>query len=150
MKVRYRQILPAALLAACGPHFDGLRRPAAVTERLTSILAQGLGTRVDLADITPFGWRQVCIVGPNTPLAVLKDSLNLPTEPDVARGIERHNDIDLLVFSFEHVPPASIAFHRQRGGFAAPTRGRCYSHADAQFIVMNGPAGSPPELGRLH
>jgi hypothetical protein len=137
------------LLAACGPLFDGLRWPVVVTERLTSILAQPPGTRVDLSDITPFGWRQVCIVGPNTPLAVLKDSLGLPTEPEVARGIERQNDIDLLVFRFEHVPPASIAFHRQRGGFAAATRGRCYSHVDPQFIVMNGSAGSPPEFGRL-
>ena len=149
MKVRCWQLLSAMLLAACGVLFDGLRSPTVVTERLIEVLAKEPGTRVDLHDITPFGWRQVCIAGPNTPLRVLRDSLDVPTDPDVAQGIEHRSDIDLLVFKFEHVPAASISFERKHGGFAAETRGHCYSHADAQFIVTNGPSGSPPEFGRV-
>jgi acyl-CoA synthetase (AMP-forming)/AMP-acid ligase II len=101
-----------------------VRRPTAVVDRLTSSLALKAGTVVDFRNVTPFGWRQVCIVAPKTPLTIVRDSLRLPTDSEVTRGIERRGDIDLLVFRFEHVPPASLVFPRQSGGFASQASGQ--------------------------
>jgi hypothetical protein len=75
--------------------------------------------------------------------------LDVPTDSAVARGIEHRDDIDLLVFRFEHVPPASIALPRQSGGFTAQASGRCYSHVEARFVVQTGSGGALPGLGRL-
>jgi hypothetical protein len=149
VKVRAWLHLSPVLLGACGPHFDGIRRPAVVSERLMSTLAHGAGTVVNLSDVTPFGWRQVCIAAPYTPLAVLRDSLRVPTDSEVARCIEHRGDIDLLIFRYEHVAPASIPLPRQPGGFAAEVSGRCYSYAEAQFVVRIGSGGRHPEFDRL-
>jgi hypothetical protein len=134
---------------ACGPRFDGLRRPETVSARLAAALADGPGATFDLREVTPFGWRRVCILGPRTSVTILADSLQLPTDTGLARGIDRRDDIDLLVFSFQHVPPASMAHPRRSGAFGPTVHGRCFSNADAKFVVQSAPDGGPLVFGQI-
>ena len=145
----WRLLSTLVLFMACGPRFDGLRRPETVSARLAAVLADGAGATFDLREVTPFGWRRVCVLGPRTPLTILGDSLQLPTDTALTRGIDRRDDIDLLVFSFQHVPPASMAHPRRYGAFGSTVHGRCFSHADAQFTVQPAPGEGPLVFGQL-
>src|SRR5699024_9885299 len=105
-------------------------------------LRQCLGTTVSLYDVTPFGWNRVYIFGPGTPLSTIRDSLRLTgagadsIARQLGRGISERNDIDLLVFRFEHVRPQSMTQSSALVAFGPQVLGRGYSSREAVFVVQ--------------
>ena len=113
--MRFRSwILVSLLVPACVGWGDGLHHPERVNAGLAARLRQSLGTTVRLDDVTPFGWNRVYIFGPGTSLTTIRDSLRLAgagadsIARRLGRGIAERDDIDLLVFQFEHVHPQSM------------------------------------------
>jgi hypothetical protein len=139
------------LAVACTPSWgDDLRHADVARAAVAAAVRQGPGTEVRLADLTPFSWQRVYLFGPYTPLAILRDSLGLRTASDAAqlgRGIESRDDVTLLVFRFEHGPPASMVLPRDPADFGPELVGRSYQPGEAVFLVRRPPAGSWGALG---
>lgn len=142
--------LSVALALGCSGFGDGLRNPSAVSAAIAERVARGPGTEVRLDELTPFGWRRVYVFGPYTSLATIRDSLGLADIREaarLARHIEERDDIDLLVFYFEHVGPQSMEHPRKQGDFAPELGARGYRPDEAIFAVREAALGSPRMLG---
>jgi hypothetical protein len=142
--------LAAVLVLGCSGFGDGLRSPRAVSAAIAERVARGSGAEVRLAELTPFGWRRVYVFGPYTPVATIRDSLRLHDSGEaarLARSIEARDDIDLLVFRFEHVGPQSMEHPRWQGDFGPELVGRGYRPDEAIFVVREPPRGSWGTLG---
>ena len=128
------------LSLSCGPWIDGLWFPSTVRSRLARGAAQGPGTLVPLSETTPFGYKTAYIFGPSTKLAVIQSCLGLGAgeAPRLARGLERRDDIHLLIFWFEHVPPDSMEIPRSLVDFEPEVAQCACGVEDPVFVVKEG------------
>ena len=132
--------LLASSLSACGPWFDGLWFPGTVRNRLARAVAQGPGTLVRLAEITPFGYKTAHLFGPYTSIATIQSRLEIDADEaeQLARGIEGRDDIHLLVFSFEHASYESMEIPRNQAGFGLELAECSFVSQEAVFVVKKG------------
>jgi hypothetical protein len=151
MMLRRVMRLAVVLLLGCVGFGEGLRNPHAVSAAIAERVARGPGTKVPLAELTSFGWRRVYVFGPYTPLATIRDSVGVNDLGEVAklaRGIDARDDIDLLVFYFEHIGPQSMEHPRKQGDFRPELLGRGYGPDNAVFVVGKASRGGWGTLGR--
>lgn len=90
--------------------------------------------------MTSFGYKAAYIFGPYTKVSVIQSWLGIETDEAtrLARGIERRDDIHLLVFSFQHAPLDSMEIPRSLVDFG-PEVARCgFVLDDAVFVVEEG------------
>jgi hypothetical protein len=160
--MRFRPwMLVSLLVSACVGWGDGLRHPERVNDGLAARLRQSLGTTVSLYDVTPFGWNRVYIFGPRTPLSAIRDSLRLTgagadsIARELGRGIAERDDINLLVFRFEHAGLQSMTQSHAVVAFGPQVLGRGYSSREAVFVVQADTSArgrvlnlAPPPAGR--
>lgn len=143
-------LIGALVSLGCSGFGDGLRNPRAVNDAIAERVAKGAGTEVRLDELTPFGWRRVYVFGPYTSLATIRDSLgriDLRDAAKLARNIEVRDDIDLLVFQFEHVGEQSMEHPRNQGDFGLELVGRGYGPNEAIFVVREAAPGGLRTLG---
>lgn len=101
---------------------------------------QGPGTLIPLQEVTPFGYKVAYIFGPYTEVALMQSWLDADLEEAtrLARGIERRDDIHLLVFTFQHSAMESMEIPRGRVEFG-PEVSKCgFISKDAVFLVKKG------------
>jgi hypothetical protein len=135
------------LSLSCGPSFDGLRSPEAVRDRFARRVAQGPGTLVPLGEMTAFGYKTAFIFGPYTSQETIRSWLDIEADEAVrlGRGIERRDDIHLLVFSFEHVGLDSMEIPRSLADFGPDASPCAFILVDAVFVVQqDGRLGLAP------
>lgn len=133
-------LLALAGLTSCGPLFDRLRSPATLRDRFADRVAQGPGTLIPLEEVTPFGYKAAYVFGPYTDVSLIQAWLGLEADEAkrLARGIERRDNIHLLVFSFQHGPDESLELSRSQVDFG-PEVARCaFVLQDAIFVVKEG------------
>lgn len=117
----------ALLLLACGPSASD------VETRLEAARRQGPGTRVSLAPVVP-GATRVFLFGPYTNIAQARRCLGA-SAPDVLRGLEARDDVNVLVFELDDGELRSVAISRAAGEFVPEAVGRSYPLAEAEFVV---------------
>lgn len=142
--------LVTLLTLACVGLGDGLQDPRAVSRGIAQAVARGPGTDVRLNELTSFGWRRVYLFGPYTPLKQIRDSVkvvDLHAAADLGRGIESREDINLLVFLFEHHDPESMEHSRSQGDFGPELVGRGYTPREAVFTVREPSRGRWGSIG---
>ena len=135
------------LASSCGPWFDGLRSPNTVRKRFARRAAQGPGTLIRLSEVAPFGFKAVFLFGPYTQVSEIQASLGGDADmaSRLARGIERRDDIHLLVFTFQHSPFDSMELPRSQVDFAPELANCGLLSWDPAFVVQkDGRLGLAP------
>jgi hypothetical protein len=127
MTARFTAWMAALLLWACGPS----------TRDIESLLAaakqQGDGTRVSLAKVAPEATR-LFIFGPYTSIAQARHCLGA-FAPDLLKGLESRDDINVIVFRMADGRLKSVAVLRAVGDFVPEAIGRSYALEQAEFVV---------------
>jgi hypothetical protein len=96
--------------------------------------SRGPGSRVSLAAIVPTATR-IFIFGPYTALEDARRCMG-SSAPDVLRGLESRDDVNVLVFQISDGQLRSVAVSRAAGDFSPDAVGRVYAPHEAEFVVQ--------------
>lgn len=123
------EVLTAMLaLLACRPS------TRSVEDHLKAGKARGSGTRVSLAPVAA-GATRIFVFGPYTTMAQARRCMG-STAPDVLRGLESRDDVNVVVFQLPDGELKSVAVSRVAGDFGPDAVGRSYAASEAEFIVQ--------------
>jgi len=127
MTARFTTWIAVLLLLACGPSTRDVERLLAAAKQ------KGPGTRVSLAQVAPEATR-LFIFGPYTSIAQARHCLG-PFAPDLLKGLESRDDINVIVFRMADGRLKSVAVLRAFGDFVPEAIGRSYALEQAEFVV---------------
>src|SRR5688572_28690269 len=130
----------AGVLAGCGQQGPVSRSIAATSEK-------GPGTRLVLAEHTRFGWDKVCVIGPYTSDEQLASLTGIQGAAGHAHGIQSSDAMHVLMFISEGRIAESVPHPRNRGDFGPEVTDRCYTRAQANFLVRVPPSDSWGNIG---
>lgn len=117
----------------------GCRGTDRVSKSIGLTVAQGKGTQLTLAEHTPFQWNKVCIFGPYSADKLIEKTTGVAGSASLAHDIRSSDMIDVLMFIDEGRITNSIAHSRGHGDFGPELVGKCYSRAQAVFLVRRPP-----------
>jgi hypothetical protein len=133
-------LILAGLTFACGG--DGT-----VNSTIAASVEKGPGTRLILAEQTPYAWDKLCIFGPYTPDEKVDSVTGVQGAAGQAHGIRANDGINVLMFISQGGLAASVAHPRDQGDFGPEVVGKCYSKQQARFLVRIPPSGSWGNIG---
>jgi hypothetical protein len=127
MPARVGALVAAFMLVACGPSARDIETI------LQNGKDRGPGAQVSLATVVP-GATRVFVFGPYTPLVAARRCLG-GSAPNVLRGLEDRDDVNVLVFQMADGDLESVAMSRAAGDFGPEATGRSYAMREAEFVV---------------
>lgn len=104
---------------------------------------------IQLGALTPFGWERVYIFPPYATAEQIRGSLGFDWPKAMRIGIERRDDINLLVFVRDKKVVQYVAFPRVHGDFSELATPSGFSPGEAVFIVEKEGNGQPRFILRL-
>jgi hypothetical protein len=111
-------------------------------------LRQGKTPTLDLAEVGPANWTQVCVLGPYTDDATAARRLGFPWPASTLTSLGRRDDRVALVFTDGRKVLAFVERPRADGDFA-PLQPPCRARDDARLTMWRGPDGRlRPGVGR--
>ena len=137
-----RWVIAVALLGLMG-----CSGPDPVSTSIGSVATQGPGTRLLLAEQAPFEWDRVCVFGPYTSDDHVKEVTGVDDSAAAAYDIRSNDRIDVLMFIAGDRIARSVAHSRARGDFGPELVGKCYSRAQAVFLVRTPPPDGWGDIG---
>lgn len=120
-----------------------------ISDSIGATVGRGAGTRLALAEHTPSPWDRVCIFGPYTPDEDVDAVTGVPGASKRAFDIRSNDGINVLMFIDEGKVVESVTHSRGRGDFGPELVRKCYSKAEAVFVVREPAAGSWGNIGPI-
>lgn len=103
--------------------------------------AIGRGAPVDIRTVTDFDWDRLFVFAPYTPVAEMRRCLGFEWPEAGQSGIERRDDIALLVFVRGGRVVRALEFPRRSGDFSGVPGKEGLSPQQAVFEVRRGTSG---------
>jgi hypothetical protein len=129
----------SALLAACG------RPGAEVSGEIGRMFQQSGGTSVNLAQIVPGNWDELCVLGPYSDNRAARQALGFDWNAEAKTSIHDNEGIALLLFVRDGKILEYVEHPRADGDFANLS-GKCFSRDDAAFVHDPTPVTGWPGL----
>lgn len=125
---------------ACTPPASNGFESEAVDSLLTNAVRRGVGARASLDGVGPNGWEFFYVFGPYTTVDAMRRCIG-ESHGFETFGVERRDDIDVLVFRTPKGQLSSMDMPRASAAFSEDALARRYPRAGAAFIVRGSRAG---------
>lgn len=108
---------------------------AGLSDRITTTVERGVGTRLVMADVTDFDWQKLYVFAPYTTQEQINRSLGFEwRDPE---GIELHDTFTLLAFVNEGEVVGYVAQPLGQGDFTDLSDGSPWTPESAVFVVAD-------------
>jgi len=129
-----------ALCAACSaPPSTGFEAEA-VDSLLANAVRRGAGARAILDSVGPTGWEFFYVFGPYTAVDAMRRCIS-ESHGFETYGVERREDIDVLVFKTPRGQLSSMQIPRSSAPFGEDALTRRYPRNAAHFVVRRNRSG---------
>ena len=128
-----------ACVACVAPASTGFEAEA-VDTLLAHAVQRGAGARAVLDSVGPTGWEFFYVFGPYTAVDAMRRCIT-ESHGFETYGVERREDIDVLVFKTPRGQLSSMAMPRSSAPFGEDALTRRYPRSAAQFVVRRNKSG---------
>jgi hypothetical protein len=130
----------AACAACAAPASSGFEAES-VDTLLANTVRRGAGARAVLDSVGPTGWEFFYVFGPYTTVDAMRRCIT-ESHGFETYGVDRREDIDVLVFRTPKGELFSMQMPRASASFSEDALARRYPRAGARFIVRRNASGA--------
>jgi len=133
-------LVVVAWCAACSAPASNGFESETVDSLLANAVRRGVNARAVLDSVGPRGWEFFYVFGPYTPMDAMRRCIT-ESHGFETFGVERRDDIDVLVFKTPRGQLSSMQMPRSSAPFAEDALARRYPRSAAQFVVRRNRSG---------